>query len=81
MHFAALFGEGGNSAVFLDGGSAVVSGAVCAEEGEQTGGEAGAGSGEGGEEFGVLVLGGFCGDELVEFVDAGLYLLELFDED
>ena len=46
VHFTALFGEGGNSTVFLKGGGVLVAGAIGAKEAEEAGGEGRACSGQ-----------------------------------
>lgn len=74
---AALFGERGDAAVFLQRGGVVIAGAVGTEEGEQARRERGAGAGQALEDPDVLVLGCESGDELVETGDGGLDAADL----
>ena len=80
MHLAALFGERGYSALFLDGGGTLVFSAVAAEEGKQAGGEGGTGSGKGFEDGGILMLGGVLFDFGIEVQEAGLHGGDLTDQ-
>lgn len=80
VRLSTLFGDRGDAAVFLDFRGVCVFAPIAAKEGEQPCRECGSGSGEAGEDPGVLMGGGFCRDEVVEALDAGLDRADLGNE-
>lgn len=66
VHLPALFGDGGDAAVHLEGGGAFIFVAIATEEAEESRGECLPGSGKGFEDSGVGVFGGGFFDEAIE---------------
>ena len=70
-HFGALFGNGCDSAHFLNGGRAFKGGVISSEKGEEPSGECGAGTWEAFEDRSVAMFGCRFFNEFVEALDAG----------